>query len=136
MFDNPDAKTPHKKDCQCYHCKQERDEKGGTMKTRQEVEALKQNWLADGCWDIYDTEGFEEYRDELRVFQINQQQEWRAKEYNKVYSFAQGLGIETIGNAADEPNLSLARYIMKLEERIKELENQTRRRCERYPGKV
>jgi len=95
------------------------------MKTRQEVEALKQNWLGDGCWDIYDTEGFEEYRDELRVFQINQQVEWRAKEYNKVYDFAQGLGIETIGNAADEPNLSLARYLMKLEERIKELENHT-----------
>ena len=95
------------------------------MKTRHEVEALKENWRGDPCWDIYETEGFEEYRDELITFQTNMNQEWRVREYNKVYSFAQGLGIETIGNAGDEPNLSLARYLMKLEERIIELESHT-----------
>jgi len=39
------------------------------MKTREEVEDLKQNWASDPCWDIYDTEGFEEYEKELREFQ-------------------------------------------------------------------
>ena len=93
------------------------------MKTREQVEALKQNWLGDGCWDIYETEGFKEYREELRIFQINMEQEWRAKEYNKVYQFAQSLSINTLGNHEDAPDLSLARYLISLEERIKELEN-------------
>ena len=98
--------------------------KDGLMKTREQVEMLKRNWMNDPCWDIYETEDYQEYRDELRVFQLNMTQEWRAIEYNKVYSFAQGLGIETIGNAGDEPDLSLARYLIKLETRIKELEQQ------------
>ena len=33
------------------------------MKTREEVEVLKNSWLKDPIWDIYDTEGFEEYRE-------------------------------------------------------------------------
>ena len=31
-------------------------------KTIQEVEKLKANWKNDPCWDLYETEGFEEYR--------------------------------------------------------------------------
>jgi hypothetical protein len=93
------------------------------MKTRQEVEALKRNWLNDSCWDIYETEGFEEYRDELRVFQINMEQEWRAEQYNKVYDFAQSLSITELGNPEDDTNLELAKYLMRLEDRIKKLEN-------------
>lgn len=38
------------------------------VKTRREVEELKQQWLADGCWDIETTEGFEEYKEELELF--------------------------------------------------------------------
>ena len=97
------------------------------MKTRVEVEALKKNWMGDSCWDIYETEGFEEYRDELRVFQTNMMQEWRAKEYNRVYDFARSIGIENLGDKDDEPNLELAKYILKLENRIKELEERMER---------
>ncbi len=93
------------------------------MKTRLEVEALKENWRNDPCWDIYETEGFEEYRDELRTYQINMSQEWRIKLYNKVYDFASSLCIETLGNSQDETNLELAKYLMRLEARINELEN-------------
>ena len=39
------------------------------LKTREEVESLKAEWLADPCWDIYESEGFEEYRVELKLFQ-------------------------------------------------------------------
>ncbi len=38
-------------------------------KTREEVNELMRQWKNDPCWDIYDTEGFEEYHDELKVFQ-------------------------------------------------------------------
>lgn len=41
------------------------------MKTREEVEALKRDWAKDPCWNIEETEGFEEYRDELFDFSEN-----------------------------------------------------------------
>lgn len=34
-------------------------------KTEQEIQALKDNWVKDPCWDIENTDGFEEYREEL-----------------------------------------------------------------------
>ena len=37
-------------------------------KTREDVDRLKAGWEGDPCWDIYDTEGFEEYRDELKAY--------------------------------------------------------------------
>jgi hypothetical protein len=48
------------------------------MKTREEVEALKANWLSDPIWDIEDTEGFEEYRAELREYRLNVDAEYKA----------------------------------------------------------
>ena len=87
------------------------------MKTRIEVEALKRNWRDDPCWDIYETEGFEEYRDELVTFQTNMNQEWRAKEYNRIYSFAESLGLVNHSNS-DEESLELAKYLDKLETRL------------------
>lgn len=38
------------------------------MKTKSEIDALKANWLLDPHWDIEDTPGFEEHRDELVAF--------------------------------------------------------------------
>lgn len=34
-------------------------------KTRDEIEALKEGWKRDPIWDIEDTEGFEQHREEL-----------------------------------------------------------------------
>ena len=45
-------------------------------KTREELEALKQQWLANPDWDIEDTPGFEEYFTELRAFRSEKQSEW------------------------------------------------------------
>ena len=38
------------------------------MKTIYEVENLKTDWLKDPCWDVENTEGFEDYADELKEF--------------------------------------------------------------------
>lgn len=38
------------------------------MKTREQVEALKENWKADPVFDLENTAGFEEYRDELIAY--------------------------------------------------------------------
>jgi hypothetical protein len=53
-------------------------------KTREEIEALKENWRADPCWDIEDTEGFEEHHDELLAYRHEVQAEWqREREASK-----------------------------------------------------
>lgn len=38
-------------------------------KTREEIEALKANWVKDGTWDLYETPGFESHYEELRTYQ-------------------------------------------------------------------
>ena len=91
------------------------------MKTKEEVEDLKRQWKADGCWDIWETEGFEEYREELKQFQYDYERECKAKAYNKLYKFAESLAIEKLGDG-EEPDLSLAKYLERLEGRIRELE--------------
>jgi hypothetical protein len=48
------------------------------MKTRDEVEALKANWLRDPCYNIEDIEGYEEYGVELAAFAVEHQAIWRA----------------------------------------------------------
>lgn len=38
------------------------------MKTKKEVEQLKREWEKNPSWDLEETEGFEEYHDELARF--------------------------------------------------------------------
>ena len=45
-------------------------------KTNEEIEALKQSWVYDPIWDLEDTEGFEEYRGELKAFADLKRQQW------------------------------------------------------------
>ena len=46
------------------------------MKSREELESLKRNWLRDPCWDIEETEGFEEHREELLAYRKICEDEW------------------------------------------------------------
>jgi hypothetical protein len=41
-----------------------------------DIAKLKANWLKDPCWDIEDTEGFEEYRDQLTIFRLETERGW------------------------------------------------------------
>jgi len=84
------------------------------MKTQVEIEALKRNWLSDPCWDIEETEGFEEHRDELKQFRLNQEQEWQARRYNRLLLKSEALAVRG--------NIKLADCIEQLENRIKSLE--------------
>ena len=38
------------------------------IKTREEIEALKASWRHDPCWDIEDSEGFEDHKEELLAY--------------------------------------------------------------------
>lgn len=62
------------------------------MKTRAEVEALKRKWIADPCWDIEGTEGFDEYRAELRDFRLRQEDAWAKREQARLEERAALLG--------------------------------------------
>lgn len=50
------------------------------MKTREEVEKLKEIWLKDGCWEIEETPGFEEYYEELKAFSQETQEKFKQAE--------------------------------------------------------
>lgn len=81
------------------------------VKTREEVEELKKEWLDDPCWDLYDTEGFEEYRDELKKFQEEWEAKWEAERMKK----EKQLDIE-----ADELGVrGLYRLVLRLETILK-----------------
>ena len=48
------------------------------MKTREDVEALKANWVKDPIYDLASVEGFEEYHSELDQFQDEMEAKWKA----------------------------------------------------------
>jgi hypothetical protein len=80
-------------------------------KTRGEVQALKDNWESDPCCDVWETEGFEEYEAELRLFQEEREVEFRRLHQVELLAVAKALGV----------NVLLADYILKLEVRIDRL---------------
>jgi len=83
------------------------------MPTRQEIENLKAGWKKDPCWDIADTEGFEEHKDELQKFQDHWEREWKDREQGR----KEGLCV------VYDINMALLDYIEALERRIERLEN-------------
>lgn len=53
------------------------------MKTREEVETLKKDWLDDPCYDLYDVEEFADYYDELYLFQLETEKAWLEKDLHE-----------------------------------------------------
>lgn len=47
------------------------------MRTPEEVADLKRNWRNDPCWDIEETEGYEDYRDELLAYRMEMEAVWK-----------------------------------------------------------
>lgn len=84
------------------------------MKTPAELKALRDNWRFDPCWDIEDTEGFEEYKEELRLYRIEQERLWAERRFTALVDTANRMGIPD--------NLKLASYIERLEKGVKSLE--------------
>lgn len=82
--------------------------------TQEAIERLKQEWAADPCWDIEDTEGFEAVREALAKFH----EEWTRKreeaKIQRLYATAERLGMPG--------NLTLAEQWDRLERRLHEME--------------
>jgi hypothetical protein len=80
------------------------------MRTQADLAALKNNWMSDACWDIEDTEGFEDHREELLEFRLKIEGEWAAEHQRKLEDKAISIGYP--GNTA------LAKYVTGLERKI------------------
>lgn len=85
------------------------------MKTREEINDLKAQWLDDPCWDIEGTEGFEEHYKELLDFRLDTEDRWENKRRIELQKIAERLGIPG--------NTKLAWYIQRSEQRLNQLES-------------
>jgi hypothetical protein len=62
--------------------------------TRKQIEELKRNWEEDPCWDLEDTKGFEDHRDELRTFRHIKEREWDVQNTKYLEAQAHELGLD------------------------------------------
>lgn len=85
-------------------------------KTTEEIEHLKECWESDPCWDIEDTEGFEDHREELEAYSELKKVEWHEKSTQTLKDMAIKLGCPD--------SLQLAAYMISLECQIRNLEYQ------------
>jgi hypothetical protein len=85
------------------------------MATRAEIEDLKRAWEADACWDLYDTAGFEEHREELKEHQEKMEKFWIERAREKARKKAELMGVDQ--------DSTLFKYLNNLEHRIEQLEN-------------
>ena len=91
------------------------------MKTREEVENLKADWESDPCYEIEDTEGFEEYREELKLFSQEKEKHW--EEHRKFDTHVKSVRYGTVGNDKLTMKISwLENQIFELMEKIEKLE--------------
>lgn len=83
------------------------------MKSREEVQRLKSQWIDDPCWDLEDTPGYEEYYEELLACRQNQERKWALLEDIRLRDLAIKYGIPG--------KTKLAAYIESLEDQIERL---------------
>lgn len=83
------------------------------MKTKEDIKRLKLNWEFDPSWDIEDTDGFEEYREELRAFRLETEAKWKADRENETIRLCEKYHC----------NRELLKLIQSLEQRIEILES-------------
>lgn len=82
-------------------------------KTKKQLDELKAQWEADPCWDIEETEGFEDYHDELAKFRKDTENRW---DYERI------MRIDTQAFRL-ECSFKTAKYTLALEDRIAKLED-------------
>jgi hypothetical protein len=74
-----------------------------------DIDDLKKQWLADGCWDIENTDGFQPYHDELLKWRLFIEGKVQAEETTRLVKRADELGC----------SVALVKYIEKLEDATK-----------------
>ena len=77
------------------------------MATATELQQLKEQWKADPIWNLPETEGFEEHREELEAYQEAYHKACETAHLERLQKRAAKMGIPD--------NLDLAKYIRSLE---------------------
>ena len=65
------------------------------MATQEQIEKLKADWRNDPCWDIEDTEGFEDHKEELLAYRKQVKAEWEQKARERADKRAKKMKEET-----------------------------------------
>lgn len=87
-------------------------------KSRKDVEQLKLNWLNDPIWDLEETDGFEEFSEELLRFRLMMEKKWEkiAKERElQIDEEAEKLGVKGIYRLLLEQKNKLNRHESAIE---------------------
>jgi len=74
-------------------------------KTPEEIQELKDNWRRDPCWEIEDTEGFEEHREELLAYSQEMKAHWKElaqKHHDELASKVCPLSFQWINPSREE----------------------------------
>jgi hypothetical protein len=83
-----------------------------SKKTKKQIDNLKAQWEADPCWDIEDTEGFEDHRNDLVKYRKETENRW---DYERIMRIeAQAFRLDC--------KFKTAKYTLALEDRIAALE--------------
>ena len=86
------------------------------MKTQEQVTMLIHNWLSDPCWNIEDTEGFEEHYEDLKAYRLGMEATWSRIRYNEIDQKATELRC----------SFELAEHLFALEQRVSQLKDEIR----------
>lgn len=91
-----------------------------STKSREEIEELKKQWLADGVWDIENTEGFEAHKDELLNFRVDTERARASRAQDKQLGDAlkRAQLIRDINDGLGLQNLMLAERLLALQDRL------------------
>ncbi len=84
------------------------------MASRKEIEELKKNWADNPACNIEHSPGFEDHFDELLAFRQTKEAIWKNELFER--------RVQEIALLLQMNNLTLARYVLRLEDRIAALE--------------
>ena len=87
------------------------------MKTQAQIDDLKAQWKADPCWDIEDTEGFEDHKHELLKYRLEIHHAWAKKVQARLEEKAKKLGCP----------VELVKYIEMVEYDLRQLKDKVYR---------
>ena len=93
------------------------------MRSEQDIEKLKRDWQNDPCWDIEETEGFEDHYAELLSFRLEKERKWKEVAKEKLKKKASEYGIPY--------NLKLTETIYYLNQEIIQLREMVEKLMER-----
>ena len=99
-----------------------------------DLKKLKESWLKDPIWDIEETEGFEDYYDELLSFRLSKEKEWdrhyKETQIKKNSDNFVKFSYDFINSTSDSSEFIMSKVyyellekIQALEKRISDLEN-------------